>query len=80
MTKYRGGERWCEENKGWQGEKTKKSESFRKRETIRNETSDRGGGSEASLIITDTLHYPLRNLHTDAFMRACVLARNDRRV
>lgn len=33
----------------------------------------RGGGRRSPLIITDTLHYPLRNVHTDVCMCMCVL-------
>lgn len=32
------------------------------------------------LIITDTLHYPRRNVHADVSMCTCVLVHNDRRV
>lgn len=59
----------------------KETKSFKRERTLQIETSDKGKAAGAGpLIITDTLHYPGRNVHTDVFVCMCVLVRNDRRV
>ena len=73
VIKYWGKERWWEENKGMQREKKRRQNPSRQRH-CKSRHLTRGGGSTAPLIITDTLHYPHRNVHRRIHVHAFVSA------
>lgn len=58
-------------------ERKRRQKLSRERGHCKSRHLTRGGGP---LIITDTLHYPCRNVCTDIFVCMCVLVCNDRRV
>lgn len=65
---------------GTEDRKKRKKKSVERDGALQIKTSDKESAGAAPLIITDTLHYPRRNVHTDVFVYMRVLVHNDRRV